>query len=251
MKKINVIQILIVLLLLAPNMGCDSSVTDGVTTAKYFISGGLIKNLDLDSSQTIIYLEKDDSLFQDAMITIGNDTLDYDSVSEVYSLDKTASLLPAGSYSLKLKDLPWLNESVAFNIPGNFQITSIQLPDDRVNNGGDPVPIEWSLALNSDGYFYCVNLKDSAYVTAGYSAFVTSGAASVTIPRDAFQQYTDLDTGWYYVYVCSYSGAPSNDYLLPTTIPDGLLNNISRLRLTGRFGAIVVTPHDSIHVALE
>ncbi|MEW5923499.1 MAG: hypothetical protein AB1746_05880 [Candidatus Zixiibacteriota bacterium] len=251
MKKISVFQIFIVLLSLIPYMGCDSSVTDGVTTNKYFISGGLIKNLDLDSSQTIIYLEKDDSLFGDAIISIGADTLDYDSISEVYSMVKTASLLPAGGYFLKVKDLPWLNESISFNIPGNFQITSIQLPDNRVNNGGDPVPMEWSLALNSDGYFYSVNLRDSVYVTAGYSAFVTTGAASVTIPRDAFQQYTDLDTGWYYVYVCSYSGAPSNDYLLPTTIPDGLLNNISKLRLTGRFGAIVVTPHDSIHVTLQ
>ncbi|PKK83738.1 MAG: hypothetical protein CVT49_06885 [candidate division Zixibacteria bacterium HGW-Zixibacteria-1] len=251
MNKTGIFQILIVLLLLVPNMGCDGGVTDGATSSKYFLSGGLIKNLDLDSAQTIIYMEKDDSLYSKAILSIGTDTLDYDSLGEIYAFEKLASVLPAGTYTLRAKDLPWLNEAIQFTIPGNFQITSIQLPDDRINNGGDPVPIIWSLALGGDGYFFSVVLKDSAYTTAGYSDFVTTGTASVTIPRDAFQLYSALDTGWYYVYVCSYSGSPSNDYLLPTVIPDGLNNNISKLRLTGRFGAIVVTPHDSIHVALE
>jgi len=250
MKKLSIFPIILVLILMMFIWGCDS-VTTSDSTGQYYLIGGLVKNLDLDLAQTVVYMEKNDSLFDDATIVFDNDTLIYNGVDELYWSENTASGVSQGSNILRVSDSPNLSELLSYTVPGDFQITSIQLPEDRTNNGGDPVPIIWSLSLGSDGYFYSVNLKDSAYTTAGFSEFVTTGTASTTIPRDAFQLYSDLDTGWYYVYVCSYDGSPASDYNLPTAIPPGLTENISKIRLSGQFGTIVVTPRDSIHVTLQ
>jgi len=253
MKKTNLFPIVFILIPLIVNLGCGGGVTGGDgPTNEYKMVGGVVKNLDIDSVQTVVYLERNDSLYGGAQINIGIDTLEYDPVLEIYSFEDAAADYPYGNYGLKLSDSPDLSEIVPFAIPGDFQITSVQLPDNRVNNGGDPVPIIWSLSLGSSGYFFSVVLKDSAYVTAGYSEFVTTGTASATVPRDAFQLYSDLDTGWYYVYVCGYSGSPNSDYMLPSVIPaNNFSDNITTLLLTGQFGAITVTPHDSIHVTLQ
>jgi len=251
MKKLSLFPIILVLILMMFSWGCDSVATNGVSTGRYYLIGGLVKNLDLDLAQTVVYMEKNDSLFEEALVIFGDDTLKYDSADELYQSESSASTVSDGNTSLRVSDSPNLSELLTYAVPGDFQITSIQLPDDRTNNGGDPVPIIWSLSLGSDGYFYSVTLKDSAYTTTGFSEFVTTGTASTTVPRDAFQLYSELDTGWYYVYVCSYDGSPASDYNLPTAIPPGLTENISKIRLSGQFGTIVVTPRDSIHVTLQ
>ena len=252
MKKLHLFPFVLLLLPLVLNLGCGGTGSTGNDDyARYYLTGGLVKNLDLGVTQAVAYMEKNDSLFGGAIIAFGNDTLEYSPADELYQSEQTAAAVASGNYFMQIKDSPGLNETLTYAVPGDFQITSIQLPDNRVNNGGDPVPIEWSLSLGGDGYFYGVILKDSAYSEAGYSEFVTTGAASATIPRDAFQIYSDLDTGWYYVYVCSYSGSPASDFNLPTTIPPGLTEDIAKVILTGQFGTIVVTPHDSIHVTVQ
>jgi|GEM_PF-654095 len=252
MKKTRLFPIILVLITLAVNWGCGGGgVTDGNGTSQYLLYGGLVKNLDLGTVVTAVEMQRDDSLYGGAALSIGSDTLIYESNYLAYFLETDVLETPSGAYNLKAFDSSSLNEQIPFSVPGDFEITSIQLPDNRVNNGGDPVPLAWSLSLNSNGYFFSVVHKDSAYVTAGYSEFVTTGTASATVPRNAFQLYTELDTGWYYVYVCSYHGSPASDFNLPTLIPDGFTDNISKIRLNGRFGTIVVAPRDSIHVTLQ
>ena len=143
-------------------------------------------------------------------------------------------------------------DSVHFTLPNDFGITAISLPDSRINNGGDPVQIEWNPSLGSNGYIFAAVLMDSIYLQYGYSDFAS--VTSATIPRDAFQLSGNVnipDTGWYYVYVYSYSGSPANGKNLPTGIPGGFTDNISRLDLDGRFGCFLVTVRDSIHVVVE
>jgi len=221
----------------------------------YYFLGGLVKNLDNDIIKIAVYLELENNPLTTATITIGSDTLEYDSTDGFYSLQfNTSSALEPGGHYMKFVDSTELTDSIQFIIPNDFQITEIQLPDNRVNNGGDPVPIQWNPSLNSIGYVFGVIMRDSIYIADGYSDFVTTGATSVTIPRDAFQlsgNINEIDTGWYNVYVYSYAGSPASYLNVPTAVPVGFTDNYSREKMIGRFGSMVVTPHDSIHVVLE
>nr|MBN2277857.1 hypothetical protein [candidate division Zixibacteria bacterium] len=221
----------------------------------YYLMGGLVKNLDNDTISVAAYLEFDSEPLGTAIISLGDDTLEYDSSTAVYSiLLSPASSLSPGGYYLKIKDSTRFVDSIQFTLPNDFQITDLQLPDTRINNGGNPVPMSWNISLNSTGYAYGVIIEDSAYIAAGYYEFVTTGVTSVTIPRDAFQlpgSINEIDTGLYHVYVYSYSGSPGSLYNLPTSLPSGFQDNYTRENFVGRFGSIVVTPRDSIRVAVE
>ena len=256
MKRIALLGISLLVLPLLFNWSCDENVGPNELNAKYTILGGLVKNLDNDSIVIAASFLKNDSAFSGAMLTLPKDTLKYDSINEVYlEYYSGDTSLAWGNYRMRITDLPWFNDSAVFTIPHDFAISSIQLPDDRVNPGGEPVIFEWQTSLGSDGYAYGVVLKDSAYTGYGYSEFVTAEeGTSTNIPPDAFRVSGNVggpDTGWYYVYVYAYSESPASEFNLPTAIPAGLANNITKLNFTGKFGAIVVTPHDSIHVTVQ
>ena len=255
MKKLAGFFIYSIALLAVVIWGCDTTVTDGVDTKQYAIQGGLVKNLDTDSTETAISMMKNGDNLASAILILSGDTVKYDSgLAKYVRAYDSASSLPAGSYRLKTVEAPWLNDSILFSIPNDFGITSIQLPEDRVNPGGLSVRIEWNPSLGSDGYIYAVALKDSIYTGYGFSAFVPpeAGTARNIVP-DAFRVSGNVnqpDTGWYYVYIYSYTGSPSIEANLPMLLPEGFSDNVSKLKISGRFGAVLVTERDSIHVTL-
>lgn len=255
MRKLYFFQIFLVLILFFLCSGCNENVTNGGAAGQYNLQGGLVKNLDIDSASISLSLIKGDTELTDADVRYDGNMIAYDSAQTSYIMDfDSSSRVSAGLHRVKLTDLPWLNDSVLFTVPNNCIITSIQLPEDRVNPGGIAVQIQWSVSLESDGYAYGVVLRDSAYVTEGFSAFVPLDEGnSTSIPPDAFRLSGNVsypDTGWYYVYVYSYSGSPASERNLPTAIPEGLTDNISKPNFNGRFGSIVVTGRDSIYVVL-
>jgi hypothetical protein len=233
--------------------GCDTRVTDGPESKQYALQGGLVKNLDTDSIEVAVSLAKNDENLATAILILSGDTIKYDSGLAMYVRTyDSASSLPAGGYTLKVAEAPWLNDSILLSMPNDFGITSIQLPEDRVNPGGLSVPIQWNPSLGSDGYIYAVALKDSIYTGYGFSAFVPPEEGTATsIVLDAFRVSGNVsapDTGWYYAYIYSYTGSPETGGNLPMLLPEGFSDNISKQKISGRFGSIVVTGRDSIYV---
>jgi len=225
-------------------------VHDTLSSHTYDLRGGIVKNLDTDSTLAAVTLKRDNFLYSLANVDIYDTPLGYSDVTGSFVLGYTGdSIPPSGEDTLAVVDTPFLNRKFSFVLPNNFELTAISLPDNRINAGGASVQIQWSSSLQNNGYIFAVVLKDSIYNDDGYTEFVDGGVTSATIPPDAFRIYDDsLTIGWYYVYVYSYTGSPASTYNLPTSIPAGLSDNISLTDITGRFGTIVVTPRDSIYV---
>ncbi len=220
------------------------------TTADYDLRGGIVKNLDNDSTQAVFVVTKNNALYDAATLIIYGDTIPYDTTISLYNKIYSGLSMPSsGLDTLQIVDSTNLNEKFAFTLPDSFYLTSISLPDNRINAGGADVQIQWAASLQNSGYIFAVVLKDSTYIDDGYAEFVDAGVTYATIPPDAFRIYGDsLTIGWYYVYVYSYNGNPASTYNLPTYIPAGLTDNISKEKITGRYGTIVVSPRDSIYV---
>ncbi len=218
----------------------------------YYIEGSIVKNSDLDIASVTLYLERDQAIYSLMDISIEQFSLGYDAVENLYFVDTdSADAFPQGQYNLNIEDSTWLDYTYIDTLSFNPVITITSLPEDRGNPGGMPVQMIWQLALNNDGYIIATTLKDSVYNNYGYSDFVSDGVNQATLPLSAFRLSGELDTGWYYVYVYSFTGSPSFGRNLPVHLPDGFLNNISATDITGMFGTVVVSPHDSIHVTLQ
>jgi hypothetical protein len=229
--------------------GCDERITSN-SGAAYSINGSLVKNLDNDSIILTAVFEKGDSSLGSGVIRLGSDTLEYNDTLYLLSLP-AADSIAAGTRRLNIADPGKMNDSITFSIPANFAITSVALPDSRINPGGETVPIEWQVSAGSSGYAYGVIKRDTAYEADGYSQFTATGATSVSIPPDAFRLSGDLDTGWYYIYIYAFYGSPTEARNLPTKFPAGIPANVAHMYLAGSWGAILVAPHDSIYVATE
>jgi hypothetical protein len=249
MKNILLFLGLLLLSLLAILSGCDQRVSN-TDVSGYSINGSLIKNLDNDSIVVSAAFMKNDSALAGAIILLGTDTLKYNNTLFLKSYTKADTIAP-GTHHLYLTDPNGLDDSISFAVPANFAISNIALPDNRVNPGGETVPIEWQASAGSNGYAFGVIKKDTAYKADGYSQFVATGATSANIPRDAYRLSGDLDTGWYYVYIYAYFGSPTVPRNLPAKFPSGRIANVTHLNLSGNWGAIIVSRRDSIHVQTQ
>jgi hypothetical protein len=250
MGNVTFKSILCLLLLFLIFSGCDKNIESVENPQKLTIAGGLTKNLDINEAAISVSLTSGGITYPDALVRLNNDTLNYDTVSDVYILDyDSAAALAAGNYYLKISQGSF-TDSFQFTVPADFGLDSLPIPEDRVNPGGSAVQLDWQVSLNAEGYIFAVTQKDSAYIGAGYSEFVTTGATATNIPPDAFRLSGNLDTGWYYVHVYSYDAAPGYESLLPAAMPYALPNNINFRYLVGKFGSFLVCRPDSIHVTL-
>ena len=236
-------------------ISCGDNVRPVEEDHTYILMGGLNKNLDDNSSIVEVYFERDLTIYTDAEIKINAIDVDYNAIRHRYIFQAdSSSALPAGAYALNVKDSSWFNYTFRDTVPSNFVISDIALPENRVNAGGEPVQLIWQLSPHNDGYLVAVTQKDSAYIGEGWITFAESGFNQATIPPDAFRLSGDLDTAWYYVYVYSFTGSPSQslvDLGLPVSLPSGFIPNINEQAIAGNFGVIVVSRRDSIHVTLQ
>lgn len=233
-------------------ISCEDNVRPIEEDHTYILLGGLVKNLDDNNSAVEVYLERDLEVYSDAEIKINALDVDYNGIWHLYIFQAdSASALAAGEYALNVKDSSWFNYTFRDTVPSDFAISEIALPENRVNAGGESVQLIWDFSPNARGYLVAVTQKDSAYVGEGWISFVESGFNQATIPPDAFRLSGDLDTAWYYVYVYSFTGAPNSELGLPVALPAGFIPNIDEQTITGSFGAIIVSPRDSIHATLQ
>ena len=228
--------------------GCNQRITRS-TSGTYHLQGAVVKNKDNDSIQVSILLTKNDTLADSVNIMIGSDTLKFEGGLYRKSYNTTGALA-AGDRQIRISDRDF-SDSIIFTIPSDLNISSISLPESRINPGGAAVPIEWTAASGSNGYSIGVAKNSLAYKSDGFCQFVATGGNLISIPPDAFRLSGNLDTGWYKVFVYAYAGSPTDGQDLPTKFPSGLSDNISKLDISGSFGAIVVSKPDSIHVTLE
>ena len=250
MIKLFILSILLVSLALLS--ACDgTSVTKPVTNEGYYLSGAIVKNIDLDRLSIRVSFTRNDTVLTTAVLRIGDDTLTYNS-GYYFKIFDSISHLVVGNHYLNIVDSTLFSDSVIFSIASDFEITSKIPAGDAPLTPGNMVQIEWSIPTNIDGYVYSAAKTADIYSEDGYSAFVTTGVTSATFNSNAFALPSgELDTGWYYIYVYGYKNSPVPGTDIPTTIPSGLANSISKIDFTGKFGSLVITERDSIHAATQ
>jgi len=236
--------------------GCDGGPIDSGPTDKdkYRFDGLFVRDINLDICRVETRFTRDQATFSTGTVIFGTDTLT--GTPPGYRITKSpATSFANGAYQIQLVDSTIFADTVLTLLTNAPQITNI-IPANRINNGGGQVRLEWAGVSGAEGYVVATVPADSAYKAKGYSAWVTSQATAWTIPPDAFRWSNgiDLDTGLYYVYVYTFTSAPDSALsrtVLPVTLPSDLTDNISTQTLSGSFGSVAVSLHDSVHVATQ
>ncbi len=248
-------------------VGCNGSsdIINPPINDKYRVQGVLVKdaNLDamlIDSTRIALTLTRQDTTLTSALIRFDGDTLAYNKptflIDSVYSFkDSIKELIPSDLYDLIVRDSNYFQDTTKIYVPDTFSIASV-IPATRISNGGDQIRLDWTSAAGIQGYAIGVVKRGNEYQKTGYSIYVTSLTTTATVPPDAFRltNPNSPDTGWYYLYVYGYTGAPDSalaSMLLPVPFPSQLGDNVIRTDFGGRLGAIVVSKKDSMHVMLQ
>jgi hypothetical protein len=242
--------------------GCNTSPSQSnqLEPATYRISGLAVKDANIDRSWVEARVHRNDTLLTTAVLTFDGDTLVYAGSGYQLVLSR-ASSLTSGAKQIVLTDSSRFADTAGVIVPGVPVVTNI-VPPNRINNGGDQISLEWTGASGAAGYIVAAVPRDSAYRGQGYAAWVTTQSTMTSIPPDAFHWTEDEypDTGWYNVYVYAFTGSPDSllgssmafgSRALPTLVPNQLGANIIGKDVTGHFGVVTVSLHDSVHVMIQ
>lgn len=252
-------------LLATLNFSCNSSRTVDPTDLRPFhrVTGVVITNCDSVRDTlnkmpvgtiALAQLTRNDTVLPDALVEI--DTFALADADSMYVLaDTSCNVFAVGSYDLKLTEGNKLDTEVPITFADNFSVDITQ-PANRIANGNQDVSLSWTGSAQSDGYIIAAVLRDSIGTGFGYSDYVTSQATFATFPTEAFYQggFADPDTGWYYLYVFSYTGTPDSslaEEYLPMSLPSQLPGPSFDARdFEARFGTIRIARRDSVHLVL-
>jgi hypothetical protein len=258
MKHINKAQkaLLVLAILMVACLGCNRSPSK-FGTAEYSTAGCYVQVVDHDDAHASARVWRDDSFLTDATVRFAGTDMPYfeshvlDSAYQV--ILRPAAVFAADTSYFAVVDGTSFGDSILINVADTFSITDNFEPPNRLLPGGGQVSLEWTAAANAEGYMLAAVKADSAYTGTGYTHMVESGQTAGTIPPDAFIDpiTSVLETGVYYIYVYAFTGSPDSaqaSHWLPTPLPFVFPTNISRDRLSGRFGTMAVTAHDSVYV---
>ncbi|MCX6827451.1 MAG: hypothetical protein NTV06_09365 [candidate division Zixibacteria bacterium] len=251
MRRFYISILVAVILALAYYLaGCDQRIA--LSSLKgYSVEGAIVRDMHLRSIIASAQFKRNDTILTSARLIIENDTLVYAGGYYTKSFGYS-SAVSSGEHYLKLVDSNLFRDSIKFSIPGTFNFTHSSLPGDRINPGGADASFSWSPSAGSNGCAYGVVKADSSYKINGYTGFVPITIDTlITVPRAAFRTSGNLDTGWYYIYVYAYAGAPEKMTSFPTAFPSWPLPNIVKDNIIGNWGAVVVSQPDSIHVVTQ
>ncbi len=248
--------LVIIALMVAAISGCNGrsgTIVDGIND-NYQISGVLIEDWNRMATRAQLSFTRNDTLVDSGLVIIGNESLTYDTSTDVHKLTvEPSGTYPAGTYDLILADLPDFLDTVLIDMADTFSLT-ISDPPNRLNPGGDVVKLDWTESPGADAYVFAAVSRHLAYTEAGYSSW--AGTSEGTVPIEAFR-WSDgiaVDTGWYYLFAYAYVGSPDSaesSALLPVPLPSNIVPNIDQEPISGRFGTIVVAGRDSVHVTIQ
>ncbi|MEW6050429.1 MAG: hypothetical protein AB1644_05125 [Candidatus Zixiibacteriota bacterium] len=239
---------------------CNTPPTGKGTDQQYAVGGSLVINLDHDSTVTAVQFLRDLAVAKNADIRLGTRTLAFN--NQAYPLDSVYSRMvdsvtdySVGTRYLRVADSTVFVDSAITTSPGTLSILTVT-PANRLIQGNGQASLTWTTSSGAQGYVLAAVQKKDAYSGPAYSAYNTSMATAGTFPPDAFSLSVGdaPDTGWYYLYVYSYTGSPNKslaDLSLPAPLPTQLANNINHTELAGSFGTVVVSAHDSVHVVFQ
>jgi hypothetical protein len=244
-------------------LGCNTTPTTGVGTIhSYRLTGAAVMDPNRGSTTIGVDYQRDGATLSSAIVTFDGDTLMYNfpgfPTPDVFSeLFASPNVFPIGKRIVRARDssLRVSSDTVTTIVTDTFSITNV-VPTIRVVRGLHSVSLAWDVSGNATGYVMAAVLRQDAYKGNGYSAYATSLNTAGTLPPEAFTPSGGIlpDTGWYYLYVYSYTGYPDStltSYVLPVPMPSALPDNIRRDGLTGRFGSIRVALFDSVYVTYE
>lgn len=225
---------------------CSESPTGSTPMATYSVAAVLVKNLSDGSARIDMTLQKNDSTYKKAVVTLGTTVLDTNILGYTKSFTST-QILVGQTYNLNIHDSTSLNINLIITMPGSLTISNVALPADRHYISG-AVGVQWTISAGTDGYLLAdvppsgaiSNLGDTAYYDA------TEGAI-----RPAAFRYNDIAvSGTHLVYVAAFTGAPVSAPAVPFPIPvaNNPADNISVSIVTGRAAGIVVAAPDSVVV---
>jgi hypothetical protein len=259
-NKMPKITLLLLGLALPALFSCNTTPTGGGNTSDYHVIGSLVINIDRDSTITAADFRHGSARVPRGEVTLGSKALTFDQAA--YEIDSVFSRrinsptdFNSGTRYLKVIDSTLFTDSAITTSPGTFSILTIA-PPNRIVAGLETVSLTWSASSGTAGYVVVAVLKRRAYTDSAYVAYVTSLNTAVTIPRSAFylSGAAQPDTGWYYTYLYSYTGAPDSalaSVSLPGPMPSQLADNINRTNLDGHFGSVLVAHRDSVHVLIQ
>lgn len=251
---------MIALALIVALTGCGGGSTGdgGSSRYSYIFSGGLVADLNADSSRVTATLLRNSSAYGSAMVSFDSDTLAY--LNSAYRAARIiSSSYSAGATTIRVVDTPQLNAQFTQTVVDSFSISNV-VPDRREKLSSETVQLEWTGSAGSDGYIIAAVKSSDIYTGNGFSQYVTEIGTSETFDNLAFTLdnvlNNQIDTGMYYLYVYSYSGAPDSALTasyLPVPFPNQLSDNINagQTLFTGHFGTVSVSLKDSMHVITQ
>jgi hypothetical protein len=243
-------------------LACNGGVVDpGGGTATYRLKGLVTVDPNRGKTLAVAEFRTDTGVVATGTVKLDATFLTFNrlqfAIDSVYSIEWNSIIqLGAGNHTLIVSDSSRLSSQlVTTYLPGPDSITGIT-PSTRLANGSEQVKLDWFGGSGASGFVIAAVLATNAYTGKGYSLYVTSGSNSATFPRDAFYQSnpTTPDTGWYYLYVYAYSGAPDSvlsGAVLPVRMPSQLADNIVSHDLAGHAGVVRVAVRDSVRIAIQ
>lgn len=242
-------------------LACNGVITGPTNGSVYHAFGLMAIDQNITKTVAITEVRKDTTISTTASVKFDGISLSFNATpfvgdSAYSTVWNSAIQFAQGNHTLKISDSTSLSsQSISLSLPGTVSIIGVT-PSNRLSNGSNAVKLDWFGGSGASGFVIAAVRTNLAYAGAGYSIYATSQATSATFPRDAFYQTNPNtpDTGWYYLYVYAYTGAPDSVFakvVLPIGFPSQLAENVSSQYLKGHAGIVRVAAKDSIRIALQ
>lgn len=237
---------LVLTALLFAGLSCGDTSPTGEVQQKHEINLVLLQ--DAESEQVYGYLEimRDGQPFNLAAVAVFND-VDTNAVGLItrtgegtysgafpdYQIDSTRSLLTELASVVDEFNFRYL-----LTMPDTFSFQVDGLPDNIVRSTDGTVQLSWTGSRFADGYMVILEPDSPVSQADGYHQFYSGQATSASIPISAFSDTEGFAEGIYNAWVAAYVDNPIDAPVLPFMLPDGFVDNISRVGITGRGGGI-------------